>query len=123
MRVSCFSVSFRFVGFLALEPIGLPRFNRVLGSRVSSTFPCSCGISSRSRAFTAGICDLVTVLVSTNALGSWFAKLYKCTIRQTSSSDCLVGGSRCNSDGTHHLISFSIFLFSLPRTGNSFLSK
>ena len=54
--------------------------------------------------------DLVTVLVSANALGSWLAILCKCIIRRTSSSDSLVGGSRYNNDGTLHFISLPLQL-------------
>lgn len=59
-----FFISFIFRGVLSLEPIGLPCFNRIWESHVSSAFSRSYGILIRAVAFAAGICDLITALVS-----------------------------------------------------------
>ncbi|MFS8010954.1 hypothetical protein Hanom_Chr14g01303061 [Helianthus anomalus] len=70
--------SFRFRGFLSLEPIGLPRFRCIV---------ISSGITSiRAGAFDAGTCDFVTLFVSVNASGNSFAILCKCIIFWTSYS-------------------------------------
>ena len=48
---------------MSFDPMGLPRFERVLDS--NTFFPSV--ISTRVGTFAAGICDFVTFFVSTNA--------------------------------------------------------
>ena len=50
---------------MSFDPMGLPRFERVLDSYAF----CLSVISTRAGTFAAGICDFVTFFVSTNASG------------------------------------------------------
>ena len=56
----------RFRGVMSFDPMGLPRFERVLDSYAF----CHSVISTRVGTFAAGICDFVTFFVSTNASGN-----------------------------------------------------
>ena len=48
------------------DPMGLPRFERVLDSYAF----CSSVISTRAGTFAAGICDFVTFFLSKNEYGN-----------------------------------------------------
>ena len=50
----------------SFEPIGLPRFRRILDSFAN----CLSRTLIRAGAFVAGICDFVTFFASTNASGN-----------------------------------------------------
>ena len=52
---------------MSLEPIGLPRFNRGLGSFVMLLCNFPVGISILAGIFAAGICDFVTFVESIKA--------------------------------------------------------
>ena len=55
---------------MSLEPIGLPRFNRGLGSFVMLLFNFPVAISIFARIFVAGICDFVTFVESIKESGN-----------------------------------------------------
>ena len=55
---------------MSFEPIGLPRFNRGLGSFVMLLCNFPVGISILVGIFAAGICDFVTFVESIKASGN-----------------------------------------------------
>jgi hypothetical protein len=87
---------------LVLSTRGSPPLPRIRGdNRVGSLL----GTWPLSSAFTATICDLVTLWWSVKASGSSFARLCKCIILRTSSSDSLVRGSKDYIPVAFHSIS------------------
>ena len=75
LTVICYSgvidiTLFLFLGIVSLEPIGLPRFNRGLGSFVMLLCNFPIGISILAGIIVAGICDFVTFVESIKALGN-----------------------------------------------------
>ena len=61
---------FLFLGIVSLEPIGLPRFNRGLGSFVMLLCNFPVGISILAWIYATGICDFVTFVKSIKASGN-----------------------------------------------------
>ena len=62
----CFPFVLHFRGVMSFDPMGLPRFERVLDSYAF----CPSVILTRPGTFAAEICDFVTFFVSTNAFGN-----------------------------------------------------
>ena len=60
------SMVLRFRGVMSFDPMGLPRFERVLDSNAF----CPSMISTCDGTFAVGICDFVTFFVSTNTFGN-----------------------------------------------------
>ena len=58
------------LGIVSLEPIGLPRFNRGLGSFVMLLYNFLVGISILAGIFAVWICDFVTFVESIKASGN-----------------------------------------------------
>ena len=61
---------FLFLGFLSLKPIGLSHFWHSVDEFANTLEDCPVGTSILIGAFTTGICDLVTFLMSVNASGN-----------------------------------------------------